>query len=570
MSLWTNRVKSIKFQAFRQIQGLELSLYPRMTTLIGLNGSGKSSILEAIAARQCSFEHHVVGLSMVTDPPKTVDRLISDAILGPPAPPPGESHLVEAQLVVFDEKESREVQALLQQDRALAQSIAGIFAAILGDDTGQVLEVQPAVEPGGPLTVHVLRNGLRQPLYRNSKGTIEIAILAILIGSRRALAEERTRQEDRRLKLATRESRRLAIGGIGGATRSKWNPYGRTKQNTIGHSGGVHRITTQPGLLLLDEPAVSLHPGAQEKLLAYLRGHAQLQQVVMATHSPLLIDLESDRHSGILAIELEGGQVQARPLNQARDHRALLPWREALGLDLTRQVLLEHPTLLVEGNSDQHYLSVMSGFCGAALRPGTGVVQGSGTRRMVPTVAALASFDQARARPSELIVLLDSDMKNTDADQVERMVARVVRCGDHARPFGPSGKRLGEIEDLFEPQEYLELFLRRYPHLHPVEIYQGGPPPLGRHIRCGQNSLPKAITAMLEQVGDPLANENFHAEVSQQLVNDPSLVGKLGLSDNTKQRFASLIEAINQHVDEIRASRQTQAAPHPPSSRERS
>jgi hypothetical protein len=44
-------------------------------------------------------------------------------------------------------------------------------------------------------------------------------------------------------------------------------------------------------LILLDEPEVSLHPGAQEKLMEFLFGpvKAKKHQVLMATHSPALI-----------------------------------------------------------------------------------------------------------------------------------------------------------------------------------------------------------------------------------------------------------------------------------------
>jgi len=45
-------------------------------------------------------------------------------------------------------------------------------------------------------------------------------------------------------------------------------------------------------LILLDEPEVSLHPGAQERLLAFLANRARTRQlqVVFSTHSPHLID----------------------------------------------------------------------------------------------------------------------------------------------------------------------------------------------------------------------------------------------------------------------------------------
>jgi hypothetical protein len=49
-------------------------------------------------------------------------------------------------------------------------------------------------------------------------------------------------------------------------------------------------------LLLLDEPEVSLHPGAQERLLAFLAQYAKLKkmQIVFSTHSPHLVSALPD------------------------------------------------------------------------------------------------------------------------------------------------------------------------------------------------------------------------------------------------------------------------------------
>src|SRR5262249_41642775 len=55
----------------------------------------------------------------------------------------------------------------------------------------------------------------------------------------------------------------------------------------------VHRVTEAPerSLVLLDEPEVSLHPGAQRGLMAFIREQAKLQghQFVLSTHAPEII-----------------------------------------------------------------------------------------------------------------------------------------------------------------------------------------------------------------------------------------------------------------------------------------
>jgi len=65
-------------------------------------------------------------------------------------------------------------------------------------------------------------------------------------------------------------------------------------------------------LILPDEPEVSLHPGAQEKLMDFLfeQAKAKKHQIVMATHSPAMIRNLPPQAIKIMTPNLRTGQIE--------------------------------------------------------------------------------------------------------------------------------------------------------------------------------------------------------------------------------------------------------------------
>jgi AAA domain, putative AbiEii toxin, Type IV TA system len=86
----------------------------------------------------------------------------------------------------------------------------------------------------------------------------------------------------------------------------------------------VELVGAEPGsLILLDEPEVSLHPGAQERLMAFLfaKVKALKHQVVLATHSPGIIRWLPPEAIKVLVVDSTTGKVvlpsQATPADEA-------------------------------------------------------------------------------------------------------------------------------------------------------------------------------------------------------------------------------------------------------------
>lgn len=90
-----------------------------------------------------------------------------------------------------------------------------------------------------------------------------------------------------------------------------------------------------PGVLLLDEPELGLHPKAVALVGDMILALAESRQVIVATQSPLLIDaFDLDQ---IFVLELQDGRTVPRPqdANQLREWRAWLRRLESLGKPAT-------------------------------------------------------------------------------------------------------------------------------------------------------------------------------------------------------------------------------------------
>jgi len=117
-------------------------------------------------------------------------------------------------------------------------------------------------------------------------------------------------------------------------------------------------------ILLLDEPGTSLHPLAQKDLSAFFDGLSENNQLIYTTHSPFLID--SDRLDRARKVYVSAnGTTKATPdLRESEgDDKALrasgYAVYAALGLTVAESLLLGCTVVIVEGTSDQMYLSAM-------------------------------------------------------------------------------------------------------------------------------------------------------------------------------------------------------------------
>ena len=123
------------------------------------------------------------------------------------------------------------------------------------------------------------------------------------------------------------------------------------------------RDTHSDCILLLDEPGHSLHPLAQRDLSEFFDGLAKHNQLLYTTHSPFLVDADRlDRARKVFVapdgtskatsdLGADGGDVTKRGAGYAV--------HAALGLSVAEGLLIGCEPVVVEGPSDQHYLTAI-------------------------------------------------------------------------------------------------------------------------------------------------------------------------------------------------------------------
>jgi predicted ATP-dependent endonuclease of OLD family len=98
-------------------------------------------------------------------------------------------------------------------------------------------------------------------------------------------------------------------------------------------------------ILAIEEPESHLHPRAVHQLREVLQDIAQTHQVILTTHSPVLVDRQEPRRNIVVP---EGRAVAAKRIHDVR---------EALGVELSDNLVSASLVLLVEGDEDVQVLS---------------------------------------------------------------------------------------------------------------------------------------------------------------------------------------------------------------------
>jgi hypothetical protein len=210
-------------------------------------------------------------------------------------------------------------------------------------------------------------------------------------------------------------------------------------------------------ILLLDEPGVSLHPLAQRDLSAFFENLAATNQIMYTSHSPFLVDADRLERARKVYVAADGTTKATSNLrhSEGRDEQAGAAYavHSALNLSVAESLLVGCQPILVEGASDQHYLTAIKSLLVAEgkIKPKRELVfppcGGTKTARAVASI--LTGRDDSLPK-----VLLDGDSPGkrlTDSLKSELYAAapdRVLMVSDFV------GMDKSEIEDLFPP-EYL-------------------------------------------------------------------------------------------------------------------
>ena len=119
----------------------------------------------------------------------------------------------------------------------------------------------------------------------------------------------------------------------------------------------------QNAILLLDEPGLSLHPLAQRDLSAFFENLAGTNQLIYTTHSPFLVDADMLDRVRKVFVSADGSTKASADLRRGADDPrksgATYAIYSALNMNVAESILYGCQPIIVEGPSDQHYLTTI-------------------------------------------------------------------------------------------------------------------------------------------------------------------------------------------------------------------
>jgi predicted ATPase len=261
-------------------------------------------------------------------------------------------------------------------------------------------------------------------------------------------------------------------------------------------------------ILLLDEPGQSLHPLAQRDLSEFFDGLAKDNQLLYTCHSPFLVDPDRlDRARKVYVDETGSSRVTSDLREgEAAQRGASYAVHAAVGLSVAESLLLGCNPIVVEGPSDQHYLTAMKILLIAAgrLKPGREFVfPPAGGAKGVKAVSSVLG-----ARDGELpVAFFDSDAtgRETAKSLRENLYADAPSRVLEVKPFATVAD--AEIEDLI-PAEILIRQLDRWQRAANV--------PFGDEYKPG-TAVVTQIEVWAKKHGVKLAKPGWKVELAKRV-----------------------------------------------------
>ncbi|MEG0836006.1 MAG: AAA family ATPase [Anaerovoracaceae bacterium] len=282
-------------------------------------------------------------------------------------------------------------------------------------------------------------------------------------------------------------------------------------------------------IILLDEPGLNLHADAQSDLLRYIDEKlAPSYQVIYTTHSPFMID-PAKLHEVRTVYDSNDAKIGSLISDalEEKDKATLFPLQTALGYDIAQNLYISPKNLLVEGVADLVYLTLVSDRLRESgkhyLNDDITIVPVGGLDKVATFISLL------RGNKLKVSCLLDTfiDQKGKARmkDLIQEKIIKdnnVIFFDEFTLPINPS-----EIEDMFLPSEYIELFNNEFSEFENIDAGAINP-----------------NYSIIQQINKAVGVKRFnHYRPANYLSKNPHIVE--ALSDKTLDRFSVAFERIN-------------------------
>jgi predicted ATP-dependent endonuclease of OLD family len=225
-------------------------------------------------------------------------------------------------------------------------------------------------------------------------------------------------------------------------------------------------------VLLLDEPGLHLHPGAQQDLLKRLDAYAEKNTLIYTTHLPFLIDLREPSRIRVIK-ETNNGAIVSDDLGESGPEEKLT-LQAALGMTMSQSYLVAQRNLVVEGVDDFMILTELSNLfqrSGSSGFPDDIQLTAAGG---ASEVVYMATF--MVGQNLEVVALFDSDKEGRTQEEKLR-TKWLIRYKNVKASTALLGKMVGlddnenfALEDLF-PEEY---YLKKFKESHKKKMQMAG------------------------------------------------------------------------------------------------
>jgi predicted ATPase len=198
----------------------------------------------------------------------------------------------------------------------------------------------------------------------------------------------------------------------------------------------------------IEEPEAHLHSSAIYEIKSTLRGLATSFQVIITTHSPILIQRD-DIPANVIVESIDGSEFSST----TRSAQNLSDIRRSLGIRAQENMTTAEVVLVVEGASEETALPSILGTLNSnladAFSSGRARVLSAGSASNIPSVVRALARDAATC-----LVFVDSDSEGASAaDKVRN--SGLLQPADVFRVPARDGCTETEFEDLFNPSIYL-------------------------------------------------------------------------------------------------------------------
>jgi len=113
-------------------------------------------------------------------------------------------------------------------------------------------------------------------------------------------------------------------------------------------------------IVLIDEPALHLHPGGQKAVLSLINGLAINNQIIYSTHSPFMVDKRFPERVRFLIKDTKTGYSLTKVEKPTKENILRDPLlRQALGYTVTDLSYLSEQNILVEGHLEKKVLETI-------------------------------------------------------------------------------------------------------------------------------------------------------------------------------------------------------------------